>query len=67
MVTPDLITSYVERFLVEVFGTFFNINSPVKGTVSREVRGYKSGINGKASLNPGASEANNFFFVKVPV
>ena len=36
----------------------------IKGIVSRDGRGYKSGINWKASLNPGASEAKKFIFLK---
>ena len=34
-----------------------------QGTVSRDGRGYKSGINQKVSLNPGTSEAKTFILL----
>jgi len=36
----------------------------VKGSVSQDGRGYKSGINRKVSLNPGASEAKKVILLK---
>ena len=48
-----------------------NIHNPeskylyhLKGTVSRDGRGYKSGINRKVSLNPIASEAKQDILLK---
>ena len=54
--------SYTSSLAGIIFSNWWN--PQVKGTVSRDGKVYKSGINRKVSLSPGASEAKKSYIVK---